>query len=663
MKKGIFTLISALGLFLVVGFAWGQYPEVSIHDIQFVSDPMTDDDSPLLGDTVQVVGVAVSSARDVGVGARWSVYIQDTLGGPWSGLMVLQNDTTESGTLITSVQIGYLVRYTGVVNEYPPTGLSATQLELITSPSPIAVDPIGPGFDIPPIITVNADSLDSADTGEKYESQLVYVADARVINNDLPGNRMLVRDATGDITCDDHFSAVYLYLQGGGSWPPNNTVLNITGMVRNYQTYGFEGYTLNPRTMDDLENISSPPVISDLDRTPPCPTSSEIITIQATVTDNGTVEACSLHYSVDYAQFQHLAMTSPDSVYSASIPAQTDGAFVRYFITAWDDNSEKGIAPGDTSEAMFFYTVRDAGPTIYDLQWTPFVDDASGYEGLEMTVMGIVVTDTTHFSYYFIQDGNSPWSGIWVNDAVNNVVLGDSIEVTGTVQESYEMTRLTDISTVTVITPGNPVPSPVVVNTGDIMTGAATAEQWESILVQVDGVTVTDPFPDSPSNYGEFVVDDGSGGVLVDDSGNFNGNNDSTFHQGDTIEHLRGVLFYTFYNFKIEPRDTNDVINHLVVGVELTGESGFPQTFTLKPNYPNPFNPVTLIQYGVPEKSRVSLKVYNILGQEVATLVNGQQGPGWFTVPFRATHLPSGIYFYRLQAGVFSETHKMILLK
>lgn len=88
-----------------------------------------------------------------------------------------------------------------------------------------------------------------------------------------------------------------------------------------------------------------------------------------------------------------------------------------------------------------------------------------------------------------------------------------------------------------------------------------------------------------------------------------------------------------------------------------------PTQFSLEQNYPNPFNPVTSIQYVVGSQSYVSLKVYDVLGNEVATLVNEQKPAGTYEVEFNGTELPSGIYFYQLQAGSYIETKKMLLLK
>ncbi len=88
-----------------------------------------------------------------------------------------------------------------------------------------------------------------------------------------------------------------------------------------------------------------------------------------------------------------------------------------------------------------------------------------------------------------------------------------------------------------------------------------------------------------------------------------------------------------------------------------------PGTFELAQNYPNPFNPSTVINYSIPELAKVSIKVYNMLGEEVASLVNLEQSAGNYEVDFNAANLSSGVYFYSIRAGQFSVTKKMMLIK
>jgi hypothetical protein len=90
---------------------------------------------------------------------------------------------------------------------------------------------------------------------------------------------------------------------------------------------------------------------------------------------------------------------------------------------------------------------------------------------------------------------------------------------------------------------------------------------------------------------------------------------------------------------------------------------GLPEGYRLSQNYPNPFNPVTEIWYAIPRDEQVTLKVYNVAGAEVAVLVDGRQAAGSHSVRWNAHDLASGVYFCRLQAGAFSETVKMVLLR
>lgn len=88
-----------------------------------------------------------------------------------------------------------------------------------------------------------------------------------------------------------------------------------------------------------------------------------------------------------------------------------------------------------------------------------------------------------------------------------------------------------------------------------------------------------------------------------------------------------------------------------------------PSNYELAQNYPNPFNPSTTIQFAIPKAGMVSLKIYNILGQEVATLINREMNAGFQRVNFDASNLTSGLYFYRISSGKFTDVKKMLLIK
>ena len=107
--------------------------------------------------------------------------------------------------------------------------------------------------------------------------------------------------------------------------------------------------------------------------------------------------------------------------------------------------------------------------------------------------------------------------------------------------------------------------------------------------------------------------------------------------------------------------------NLSILGVGDPFPNMLPEIFSLSQNYPNPFNPVTTIKYQIPKVSFVTLKVYDVLGNEIATLVNEEKTAGSYKVEFSATGvaigLPSGVYFYVMQADNFIDTKKLVLIK
>jgi uncharacterized delta-60 repeat protein len=114
-----------------------------------------------------------------------------------------------------------------------------------------------------------------------------------------------------------------------------------------------------------------------------------------------------------------------------------------------------------------------------------------------------------------------------------------------------------------------------------------------------------------------------------------------------------GVANYDYATIKYVQTPTS--VEHLLIQI--------PKEFSLSQNYPNPFNPSTKINYSIPQSGLVSLIIYDVLGKEAATLVNVEKPAGSYEVNFNASRLSSGVYFYKLQAGSFVETKKMMITK
>jgi hypothetical protein len=130
---------------------------------------------------------------------------------------------------------------------------------------------------------------------------------------------------------------------------------------------------------------------------------------------------------------------------------------------------------------------------------------------------------------------------------------------------------------------------------------------------------------------------------------------------------LPGSAADLFFDSKFWSYDENNntlkVYYLTSVGVEENNNINSPIEFELSQNYPNPFNPGTVIRYQLPVASQISLKVFNVLGNEITTLVNDYKPAGSYDVDFNSANLSSGVYFYQLKAGTFIQTRKMLLIK
>ncbi|TFB12451.1 T9SS type A sorting domain-containing protein, partial [Candidatus Marinimicrobia bacterium MT.SAG.4] len=119
---------------------------------------------------------------------------------------------------------------------------------------------------------------------------------------------------------------------------------------------------------------------------------------------------------------------------------------------------------------------------------------------------------------------------------------------------------------------------------------------------------------------------------------------------------------------ELETFSSIDSFSTLIVGVEPGTEQAIPTTYDLSQNYPNPFNPVTVIRYALPKSSDVSLVIYNLMGQEVMRWDENNVRPGYYEKTWKGTTgagipVSSGMYIYRIIAGDFVQTRKMVLLK
>jgi len=264
--------------------------------------------------------------------------------------------------------------------------------------------------------------------------------------------------------------------------------------------------------------------------------------------------------------------------------------------------------------------------------------------------------------------------------AIRGLRIGDDVTVTGTLAEGYSSatngnTLIADATLVTNHGTATPY-APVELTTGVFKTeatpdGTPTAEQWEGMLVTFKTLSVAGSNADEyqGKNFGEFLVNDGSGSMRVDDFGlwRLTYSNDSTktslvyLKKGTRIGQLTGVMFFNFGNYKLEPRNTADFQN--VTDIRFTPST--PKEFALGQLFPNPVSQAlhraAALRFDVPASSAVSIALYDGLGRQVASIANGFYRTGTYTASIETHSLAPGAYHVRMIAGNRSFTTTMIV--
>jgi hypothetical protein len=608
--------------------------------------------SPHFHDTVTVRGVCVVPAKVIGfTSLGYNLLIVDPENPTsWGGLLVRPNisGTGNPGDTVLAIQWGMLnvepgdtVELTGYIDEFPASDpVSATQIVPLYS-QPLNIFP-GPGPEaIPPFIEKSVSDFFVGpfpaaapfppngikfSTGEPMEFMRIFLTNLVVtgvlngtngtfVMSDQAGNSFSTMDASKWFTTRGHRDPASTYaLPAMGM-----TIDTIRGYVlTNSGQEAARGYRIAPLYPGDIVYGSVIlPTVSTHRRYPIVvpPDSTPLVTCRVNRGSVG-IQSAVLHYSVNNGSFVNLNMTryAVDSTYRANIPQQAADAFVKYYITITDSaantltyaSSAVDGTQRDTLRGFFFYNVLNRDITIRDVQQTPFSNGRTPYLGALVTLRGIVTADTNSMlpppsrfrgsSAWYMQSGNAPWSGIWVyNDTLTTDLLslqvGDSVAITGTIQELSEVTAIRPTSTTpaVVYSHGNPVPAPVVLPTNTfgpgVANGTISAEQYESMLVQFNNVVMPDSEPTYQDIY-EYALDDGTNPVLVrrDGTNHFTTTvNDSVgkvlIRVGDHISFVRGIVFYAGggggFRYKFVPRSNADFGTLTSASVNVSVASGW----------------------------------------------------------------------------------------
>lgn len=695
-----------------------NYPEVTIKDINFVPNDSllfyasknTEPKSLLVGDTVIITGVVMNSpyfnadpanAEMLAAGAP-SVFLQDQNNPEWGG--VLFRDPSLTNEVFAVLDSGMVVKAAVEVVEY----FTTTEADVISFD---ASNVIGISARPKPVV-LTLDSLFVKGTttpnylAEKWEG--VYV-EIQNVNTSDPG---IVGSGTFKIF-DENNTSMVIYNKGNyirtGFIPPTagTSVTRIRGYIETRTGGQYGWFMLNPVYPDDIIYGESAPNISNVVRDKGVVKFNEEVMVSAKVVDEDKtsgIKSIKLNYSINNANFVAVDMTLTnlaDSIWSATIPSVSDSSLIKYYISAVDSNNFSSTSPSNI-ERSYFYLALDRELKIQDVQYSPFGSGYSGYNGYEVTVSGQVSADTTDIQgdganigpQVYIQNGTGPWSGIQIFGVeANDVRRGDILKVTGIVNESFGVTRIgtldQGVTIETSLADNFEGVQPTVISTSEINAlgdGLLPAESYEGVLVKLENVTVVNDNADGESgpdmgsggnrNFGEMFVADTSNVQMrvevQDGTHDYNNFWDTSLENkgirietGNTFESITGILFYSFSNYKLVPRKNDDFAGFKT---DVKNNLEIPVNYSLSQNYPNPFNPSTLISYSVPNNissrnAKVVIKIFDVLGREVITLVNNVHSPGNYEVRFDGSNLSTGIYFYTLNAGEFFQTKKMMLLK
>jgi hypothetical protein len=598
------------------------------------------DSTPFNNQIVRTRGIVVTpgnasevASGSVQGGSRPFFFIVDTAtngaAGPFKGMEIMGAYRNAQNQLVPLPNVellipGDLIEFTGKVTEFN----RGTQME----PNSVNSLVILGSRPAPAPATVLLSQLNDAmrvnipTTGEQWENAFVEFQNVTVTEV-LPfsGNRVSfnVVDGQGNkINVSDRFLAQKLPSwqtvnpaspQTSGSFTPpvpGTFYSSLKGMVRHDGNGCFpnagttRGYELNPFAASHYQIAYAPPYISNFDRDPFLPTPNQSVDFTCNITDfDGTVDSVHFYYSSNSAtlpsQFTKVTMPlvagSTDD-YAYTLPAFPNGTLVRYYIRAKDNAGNKSFYPvtsvGQAQPNFEYYTVRTGGPTIYDIQYSLASNSASPLVGREVTIKGIVTSSTKNYDlgYLYIQDENGgPYSGIWlVGSGIANYYRGEEVNVTGTVEEYFNMTRLVVSS---MSKTGRWVaPTATVVDPTDSISKLNYGwEKWEGCLVRLqDPANGKLHISQTNLGFGDYAVSAIPGASRARSTMVLAGRQSGTAFSSlwvqpvtslayDTIDGfmevdplvvsdtmnmdaLEGIVFFGFSNYRVLPRNNDDFI-------------------------------------------------------------------------------------------------------
>jgi hypothetical protein len=400
--------------------------------------------------------------------------------------------------------------------------------------------------------------------------------------------------------------------------------------------------------------VTNPPLISNLVDEPFLADENITITCDVTIA-SGVVDSVRLYYytALDMNTMDSLDMTAMGGdQYQAVLNPLPNGSSLAYWVTAWGND-----VSSTSSQSKVMIGIPDI--STFHLQ-----TDSDGVPlnlGYRVRLKGITTVSTGVFSgsnYDFYMQDNTGGIDLFkygYGPDSTQYLAGDSLLVVGTIDQYRGKAEVTDFD-ITVLSSGNPLPDPIRITIEDM------GEEYESRLIEianvnlVSGTWIVNP---ADTSY-NLTVNDGTGDLIlrIVGSTDIGGNSQPSWPVnmvGIGSQYVPSAPYLGGY--QIQPRSYTDFVT-----TGISQPQAIVYNYRLDQNYPNPFNPETVIPYQLKEAGVVDFRVYNILGQQIFAL-RQHQTAGPHTIVFDGKNLPSGIYFYRLQAGDFSSARKMVLAR
>ena len=442
----------------------------------------------------------------------------------------------------------------------------------------------------------------------------------------------------------------------------------------------------SPGTSNNCSNL--PPAIDNVLYAPCAPTAAQPVTVIADVTDfNNNVTSVRVYYKLAAAAaYDSVAATPADPpTWEATLPAQADQSRVLYYVGARDATGNFTKTP-TSAPAGFAYDYRVGIQSIASIQ-SPTLGDSCGtstFDAQAVNVVGVVTHVAGEFTDdgFYIQSGTGPNSGIRVFAPGGVFVpdLGDSVRISGYVDEFRCQTEIV-MNTDRFANCGVILGSHRKVRARSIPLSGIALEENESVLVTVAGpINVVTAF--DSTNFGkEFKVASGADSAYVGDDTFFPDGIGYTIvpAPGMVLDALTGIVSYRVRPttpprenpgiiLRLEPRRDNDVDRNYT-DVPEDDEVEVVRAFQLRQNSPNPFNPVTTIEFEVPEPGLAQLVIFDARGEVVRRLLTRtydrptRERLTWDGRDDGGQAVPSGLYFYKLEFGDRSAVRKMLLLR